>query len=228
MTKKQKKELIEYLDKLVEDGSEVKLCWEGGGDSGWVWFEVDEDKVSERGGDEKIEELVDYMYDTLDYGSWAGEFSASGYASYDPKDKSFKGIDNYGEEHTLNHPCDIEIRIPKSLWFDRLEIQMEDEDPSIDAVFHVKNGFLTTNHDEYISDLINHLRENVQEVINDFISNEGYEYRSIWEHYELNRSDFKEKGDDLVYDIESLAIGTYDNDERSVYLNLKEIETDEK
>lgn len=225
MTKKQKKELIKYLDKLVEDGKEVKLCWEGGGDSGWVWFEVDGDKVSERGSDEKIEALIDYMYDVLDYGSWAGEFSASGEALYDPKDKSFEGIDHYGEEHILNHPCDIQIRIPKSLWFNQLEIQIEGEDPDIDAVFHIRNGFLTGEHDEYISNLINHLKNEVQEVINDFISNEDYEYRSIWEHFELNLSDFHEEDDHMVYNIENLGIGTYDNEEKTIYLDLKELVT---
>lgn len=228
MTKAEKQELIDYLDALVKEGKEVKLCWEGGGDSGWVWFEIDGDKVSERGNDKKIEALVDYMYDHLDYGSWAGEFSANGEASYNTEDKSFTGTDFYSEDHTLQHPSDIQIRIPKSLWFDRLEIQIQGEEPDVDAVFHIKNGFLTNEHHDYISNFIKHLGKEIEEVINDFNKTQDLEYRSIWEHYELNHSEFKEEEDYMVYNIESVGIGTYDTDEKSIYLNLEELSTDEE
>lgn len=48
-------------------------------------FEIDGEKED----NEFTNTLVDLMYDELDYGSWAGEFSASGTAILQPRNKVF-------------------------------------------------------------------------------------------------------------------------------------------
>ena len=227
MTSKQKQELIDYLDKEHAAGKEIKLCWEGGGDSGWVWFEIDGNKISENGGNQMIDSLVDYMYDTLDYGSWAGEFSANGEAEYDSKTKEFSGTDYYSEDETINRKCNIKLSIPKSLWFDVLEIEIQGEEPNIDAVFHIKNGFLIPEHTEFIDKtLIPHLQKETENVIESFINDDGTtEYRSMWEHFELEYADFKDEGDYMTYEIKDIGVGTYTTDEKSIYLDLNTLTT---
>ena len=78
--KNKKLSVKEWCDQQVAEGKELTLRWEGGGDSGWVYFELDGSQVE----NEYTEKLVDYCYDVLDYGSWAGEFDATGEATYNP------------------------------------------------------------------------------------------------------------------------------------------------
>ena len=139
--------LIKWCDKQVAEGKKLEICWEGGGDSGWVYFQIDGKNVGEVNIPE-ISTLVDRMYDELDYGSWAGEFSANGSAEYNPELKAFIGIDNYSESETSDFKKDIEIIIPKSLWFDAVRYSIEDSDPDeqdvqTDFQFQIRNGFLS-------------------------------------------------------------------------------------
>lgn len=220
----QKQSLIEYLDALVAEGKEIKMAWEGGGDSGWCWFEIDGQQVSDAAQDSHIRSLLDYMYDELDYGSWAGEFSANGYAVYDPEQKAFVGTDYYSEDDTVSYDCDIIIRIPKSLWFDRFELQIEDEDATVDSVFHVRNGFLTPEHDEFIEQFNEQFHKQVWAVIEKFMNDENQnEYRSMWEQYDLERSEFTEEGDYLIYHLENIGIGSTSTDDKHIFLELEHL-----
>lgn len=220
----QKQSLIEYLDAMVAEGKEVSMGWEGGGDSGWCWFEIDGEQVSDSAQNSHIRSLLDHMYDELDYGSWAGEFSASGKAIYDSEEKAFVGTDHYSEDDTIHYDCKLEIRIPKSLWFDRMEIQIQEEDADVDSVFHVRNGFLTEEHDEFIEKFNNSFHKDVWAVIERFMNDpQQNEYRSMWESYNLNRSEFTEQGDFMVYTIEELGIGSTSDEEKEIYLELENI-----
>ena len=73
-----KQGLIEWLDEQADLGKDVMLKWEGGNDSGWAYFELDGETIE----NEHTDRLVNWMYDHLDYGSWAGDFSAQGEAVY--------------------------------------------------------------------------------------------------------------------------------------------------
>ena len=222
----QKQSLIEYLDAMVAEGKEVSMGWEGGGDSGWCWFSIDDEQVpeGEYGENIHIRTLLDHMYDTLDYGSWAGEFNATGSAIYDPKLKAFVGTDYYSEDETMQYDCDVKIRIPKSLWFDRMEIQIQGEDADVDTAFHVRNGFLTEEHEQFIEQFNNEFHKLVWGVIERFMNDqEQNQYRSMWEHYDLQRSEFTEEGDYVVYDLEELGIGTETSEEKDIYLELENI-----
>lgn len=219
---KTKLSLIEYLDALVAEGKEIKMGWEGGGDSGWCWFEIDGEQVSDSKHDPYIATLLDALYDTLDYGSWAGEFSANGYAIYDPEQKAFVGTDYYSEDETVNYECDLSIRVPKSLWFDSMEIEIQDEDATVNSAFHIRNGFLTEEHDVFIEQFDQEFHNQVWEVVEKFSDDPNQnDYRSMWEHYEFNRSEFHEDGDYLVYELEEIGIGTSRTDDKDVYLELE-------
>lgn len=210
------KEIIKWCDEQHAQEKELKLLWDGGGDSGWVHFELDGEDVS----NEYIDALVDQMYDLLDYGSWAGEFSANGEAVYDPEKKAFVGIDHYGEDDSVDYPVKLEIRVPASIIFDRLEIEIEDEAVS-DVTFIVKNGF-KEDTEEIENSIKAKLDDDLDLVIEEF--SKEYDFRNIWNDESYERSDFviDEKTGELVLTIKQLQIGMTEATDKNIYLALLE------
>jgi hypothetical protein len=226
MAKKAKKlevkpSVLEWCNKQVDEGNELKICWSGGNDSGWTHFQIDGEDVD----NEYTEYLVDRMYEVLDYGSWAGEFSAQGEAVYNKEEQAFVGIDDYSEDETVSKECNIVIQVPQELWHDSLSINIEGNDGDrtrIEARFGIKNGFLSDKHIVFISGLEERMEEEVDAVIEDFVQNSDRDYRSIWETINLEPKDGVVKGDFLEYTIEELNIGTTSSDEKDVYLEITE------
>lgn len=220
--------LIEWCDQQVKEGKELAIGWEGGGDSGWCWFEIDGEQVPDTRENSYIQKLINAMYDQLDYGSWAGEFSASGNAVYNPEEKAFVGTDYYTEDETEPYACNIEVRVSKKLWFDHMEINLEGEGTDADAVFQVRNGFTTEEHEEYLEQFKQDFGSKIEEVVNQFCNDpETGEYRSIWQNWQLTRDEFTETGDDLVYTILILDIGTCSVDNKDIYLQLEHVNTED-
>jgi hypothetical protein len=214
-------DLIKWCDEQVAQGKKLSMAWEGGGDSGWVYFKIDEEQVSDSAETDEISQLTDLMYDQLDYGSWAGEFSASGEAIYNSEEKAFVGTDYYSEDETYPYECSLQIRVPKRLWFDSIEYNFEQEDPVIDIAFIVRNGFLTDEHTQVAEQVKVSLNDQVQKAINDYSSlPESTPYENIWQNDRINRSEFVEDGDYLVATIDELSIGTRSETEKDIYLEL--------
>jgi hypothetical protein len=113
--------LLRWCKEQVEAGRELKLCWEGGGDSGWAYFQIDGQTVENT----FTEKLTDMMYAELDYGSWAGEFSAQGEATFDADIKAFVGTDYYSETANTSIESDIIVSVPKDIWFDNIRISVD-------------------------------------------------------------------------------------------------------
>ena len=86
-------EIYAYLDELVDKGHEIVANWDGGNDSGMVYFTIDGNIVNpESPFDYAIfDRLEEMINDKLGYGSWAGDFHAYGEAQYDHKTHSFIG-----------------------------------------------------------------------------------------------------------------------------------------
>jgi hypothetical protein len=217
------KEILDWCLKKTEEGSTVVLMWDGGGDSGWVHLEVD----GEDSTDVEAEALVDMMYDKLDYGSWAGEFSASGEAPFDPDTKMFQGTDYYTETDSTNASCKIEIRIPKHIHFDDLEIHTEDEDCSISVSFGIRNGFEHPDAAALEAKLCDELKDQIIKAAEDDVADED-EIDGFWETYHLTReSDFTEDGDDLVHTMDHITYSKRYTTENYVEINLEELLEDE-
>ena len=220
-TIKTTKELIKWCDDQVAAGKELSMGWEGGGDSGWCWFEIDGVKLND-GEHDEADQLVELMYDELDYGSWAGEFNASGEAEYDPKQKAFVGTDYYGEDDTHYEPCEIKIRVPKHLWFDSVEYNMEDESVVVQFAFIIRNGFQTQEHWDEAEIIAEGIAIDANNIINDYTSRDtALHYRNVWQNDQIQRSEFKEQDDYLVYTITELNIGVYTSEEKLIYLELQ-------
>ena len=213
------KQILDWCLKKTEEGSTVVLMWDGGGDSGWVHLEVDGSDSSEP----EAEALIDMMYDQLDYGSWAGEFSASGEAPFDPETKMFQGTDYYTETDSTNAECKIEIRIPKYIHFDDLEIHTEDENCSMSVSFGIRNGFEHPDAAALEAKLVDELRDQFIKAAEDDVE-DADEIDGFWETYHFVRdTDFTEDGDDLVHTMEHITYSKRWTTEKYVEINLEEL-----
>jgi hypothetical protein len=215
----EKKSIINWLNEMVEGGNQLSISWEGGNDSGWAFFKVDDEQVD----NEYTESLVEYMYNTLDYGSWAGEFSANGTALYDAKARAFIGTDYYSYDENDSITTNITIKIPKKLWFETLRIECEsnyDETPNMSVRFLIKNGFLTQEHSDFCSNLEESFTEQFEELFNNYESSDDHEFRSCNDIWTLERKDAIEEDDMLVFKITNIEIGIMDSSEKDIVLKL--------
>lgn len=215
-------EIREWADKLTADGHELKMTWDGGGDSGWVNFLIDDEEATNREDQDKIDTLIEICYEELDYGSWAGEFSASGEVVYDSDTKSFSGTDFYSEDDSVTVSQELVFSIPKHLWFDSVEIAVQDSEINVTAEIIVRNGFKTEEHTKAERDLEDSISEQVNFIISNYQAEniDGYEYRSMWEEFNLSKSDFTEKDNNMVATVDSISIGVYNESEREIFINL--------
>ena len=215
----EKKSILKWIEDLNKEGKELSIGWEGGGDSGWVFFNVD--GVQE--DNEYTEALTDYMYNELNYGSWAGEFNASGTAEYDVPTKTFQGTDYYGEDGNDTLDTTIIIQVPKKLWFDTLHVECEgnyDETPTISVQFIVKNGFLVQEHSDICSNLEEVLKDDFDALFSTYESTDSCEFRGCNDSWILDRSEAIEQDDMLVFTITKVEISTIDSEERTIVLEL--------
>jgi len=147
--------VLKWCKQLHRQGKTLTLHWDGGNDSGWVWMEIDGLRVHSHPEKEiqsapQAEELIQKMYRELDYGSWAGEFHASGEATFDPKKEAFVGEGYYSEDCSVAVPCRLTITVPANLWFDHLELSIvtehDCESPVVEVDLMVANGVKTDGH----------------------------------------------------------------------------------
>lgn len=210
-------EIIAWCDKQVEDGKLLELCWDGGGDSGWAFFEID----GESAETEETIALVDMMYNELDYGSWAGEFTANGRAEYNTETKTFDGVDYYSEDEwetkTLEEP--IQLFIPKSLGFDSIEYQIGgsfEDDSTVDISFNIINGFITPE----LRLLEEEMSTHVKDVIGEVFSKIDVNYFN--EHKLVERLEMKTINDSIIFEIHHIEYSTYNTQENGICLDLQE------
>ena len=219
--------LVEWCDEQVKKGHELTLHWDGGNDSGWCHFTMDGKELE----NEYTERIVDWMYDELDYGSWAGEFSAQGEATYDTIEKAFVGTDYYSEESTESVEANIEVRIPKSLWFSQLSIRFEadcaDSEVVADCNFLISNGFFTPEHTEAEQALSIDLKDKVDQEVSKYISQR--DFAGIWQGITLTPADFTsaENSDVQTATIKSLEFRYQEGEDKEIFLNIQDIEQDD-
>ena len=191
------------------------------GDSGWAYFEINGETVE----NQYTEALVDYIHDELDYGSWAGEFSATGTAVYDSDTKIFEGTDYYSEDE--NHVLDrnIKIAVPKNLWFDTVHVEVEchyEESCDVNVSLLVKNGFLTPQHSEICATLEKKLQDKFDEIFNTYEDGD-YEFRHCNDAWILDRMGGEETKDGmLIFTINEIDISVSSTSERQIVMNLND------
>ena len=213
------KSALEWCEEQHKLGKELKFTWDGGGDSGWVEFYVDSNPAT----GPQADKLIDDVYELLDYGSWAGEFSASGEAIYDDEKKAFIGTDTYQEIETRPYKADVHFSVPKDIWFDDIVIRIEgrvEEGTEIVVSFNVKNGFLTPKHRKLEETIALEIGEQVEEFIQNIPEDDNYD--NIWEELRITSNETKSKDEQNVnFVIETLNVGVAYTLEKEIYLELE-------
>jgi hypothetical protein len=214
--------LLEWALDLHAQGKELKMTWDGGNDSGWVDFLID-DATPEEGIDADNAEILRDMCDSeLDYGSWAGDFSANGEAIFNPEEKSFIGADYYSEDDTISQNCELRIEIPGNVWFDSVEIMIKEQEIEVEVDLIVRNGFKTELHTITEKILTESITSQIDTIVDDFMKHSGNEYRSMWEEINLSRADFTQEteGGKFVKVIEEIGIGIYNTEEKDICITI--------
>lgn len=215
-----------WAKQLHEEGKELKLLWDGGGDSGWVHFEIDGKDAS---GPE-IEFLIEWCYNVLDYGSWAGEFSAAGEAAYDPETESFEGIDWYSSEDSCNIADEdaIIIKIPTAIKVDGLEINMEtdEEAPFTSVDIKVTHGFKTQAHTAAEENIVEQINEQYEKIIEKYCSSGETKYSAAWndETFRTDDMTLSEDGQYWILKWDTASVTEWYEEDKNIVLDLKEDE----
>lgn len=214
-------ELIDWCDKMSAEGKNPSLKWEGGGDSGWVHMEDEDGHAIDY---PEAEWLINEMYDTLDYGSWAGEFSANGEATYNAETKMFEGTDYYSEQDRESCSSDVVVAIPANIPFDSLSIETSEYDSmDVTVSFRVNNLFTHPDIHGLEIKLQQELKHQIQGTIDKYINEENLEFSSYYNTYEIPASDFKKVGDELLYTIPELEFEVHETQEKDIVIDLKEL-----
>jgi hypothetical protein len=218
-------ELIDWCDKMSAEGKNPILKWEGGGDSGWVHMEDEDGHAIDC---PEAEWLINEMYDTLDYGSWAGEFSANGEAAYNTKTKMFEGTDYYSEENRDTCNSDVVITIPANIPFNRLVIETSDYDSlNVGVSLEVDNLFTHPETHSIEEKIAEDIKNPIETTINDYVREEGLEFSSYYDNYSIDASEFKKVGNNLVYTMKELGFSCHLSNPKDVEIDLKQLLEDE-
>ena len=214
-------DIIKWCDEQVEQGFELKLCWEGGGDSGWCWFEIDGEQTSSA----EAEWLIDKMYDTLDYGSWAGEYSANGEAVYDADSKEFEGTDYFSTEEEMTHTPSqpFVIKIPKDIYFDSIHIECEGESYEFHVNASVRNGFFTPEAEEFFAKVEKEMNDWCPQVLEEIQDEVKDDLQSCWHDEDLLKDEFEDKGEFYEYVYDKFVYRIYETEDKGICINLNEL-----
>lgn len=217
--------LRQQLDALAEEGKEIRVTWEGGNDSGGYNLFIDGVEVNY--GDVAYDEIVDVIADTIDYGSWSGDYFADGEVYYEVDKGAFIGSGKETETETISVDASIEIKIPKALNFDTVQISTEGsyclgEDISSWFRFVINNGPVFPEHletekkmEEFLVTKITHILETDESCKNEEISWVGNDWT-------IRRESFEEDGDDLLYTIDEIYLSVNVTNTKDFIIEIKE------
>ncbi len=223
----QNKELTlrQKLDAFAAEGKEIKVTWEGGSDSGSYSLFIGDQKFE--WGDPLYNEVVDFVSDTVDYGSWAGDYFADGHAVYNPDEGAFigEGKDTTSEPSSLGD-VSIEIRIPKALNFDTFDISTDGElnlgELNCTVGFVISNGPVFPQHSEVENAIEDHVRESLCHILETDEACRDEEVGWVGNEWIIRRESFKEDGDDLVYVIDSIDYSYNDTRYQSYHIEIND------
>ncbi|OJV50974.1 MAG: hypothetical protein BGO31_10935 [Bacteroidetes bacterium 43-16] len=217
MESKITKETIDFCDKHVKNGNELKITWDGGNDSGYIELILNEIELLD--ADQDVAAIISFAYTVLGYGSFDGDFSTSGEAIYDPDKKSFIGIDNYSHSESDIHPFNIQIRFPQSLWFDSIRLNYEIDDDNttvqVDIDCLITNGPRLDCYEKFEKMAAEIFVKDLQKEIEALNS-----FETTWDELIIERSQLQEVGNELVYIMTELTYSLNKNEQKPITICL--------
>lgn len=152
------KKVVEILDKYCQDNNTTEIQigeFSGGNDSGSFSFNSELSEIDN--------ELYELCEDTLDYGSWAGNFDSSGTISYNSETKiiTINGEEIYYENKNFVETITIPVNFEK-FNFDSLSfyVNSNDNNTDVNISFNISSGFITKEMADYLDTLTNQI-ENI-------------------------------------------------------------------
>lgn len=189
--------MIEYCEKITKSGKQLCICWDGGNDSGFFEMSIDGETIDDP--DDLQNAIIKLVADNTDYGSFAGEFDVRGEVFYNPITKCFEGNDKYTESRNGVKKCSIEVRVPKEIWFDSININLDTDKTEIEKLsvsIIINDGVRTQQHDFVEVALQKTL---MPQFMSEIESIKGIS--SAWNIITINYKDFSEEKSELVFQI---------------------------
>jgi len=178
---KKEEQVKKYIDELISGGAEeIKITWEGGNDEGSFYLYVDDEEVEiDWNKKDGAYNLIDYIADKIDYGSFAGDFSTYGEITYDAESNQFIGCDQYEEiqDYTYKLKNPLVLTIPKDLWFDTVDVDASgySDDLDVSVRLSVTNGPVIQDHVDFESKSV----KDIIKVLNTILDTID-DVRDIW------------------------------------------------
>jgi hypothetical protein len=218
--------LRQRLDAIAAEGKEIKVTWEGGNDSGGYNLFIDGVEVYY--GDAVYDEIVeDIISDAIDYGSWAGDYSADGSVYYNADQGAFIGE---GKDTTSECACldgiSIEIRVPKYLNFDSVDMETEGTfcwgELNCTFRFGINNGPVFEEHSGIEKSMESYVLESINHILQTDEACKGQEIGWVSNTWSIPREEFEEEEDSLVFIIDSIDYNFYNTIFQSYRIPINE------
>ena len=199
--------LRQQLDALAAEGKEIKVTWEGGNDAGGYDLYIDGVRMDYY--EDQYDAIVNPISNRIDYGSWAGDFSADGEVIYDPALGEFVGSGKETETEPFElDDISIEIRVPKALNFDRIEIATEGTycwgELLVRCGFVITNGPVFPDHTEIEDAMSIHVHDLIDTILSTHKDAKNEEIGWVYNEWSIPRESLREDGDDLVTTLTNL------------------------
>jgi len=221
---------IDYYSALHLAGHKIQLEWNGGGDSGSVWLNLDKKMIDVDYYSaslllyDKIHAFViDQMYDVLDYGSWAGEFSAAGTADFVVEENfiGFQGTDYYSEDEFHSCALNFKIHVPKHLIPNkaaRLSISMsggyDGDNVQVYLSFRENGHWEALPVSDECKEYLFVLEHDLQNAANELLERHGGDHTYCDTHIDII------PGEDIDDEIEEFDYYTVDERPKDIWINF--------
>lgn len=217
MNKIDKKGIAALCDALTQNGETLEIKWSGGGDDGL--FEMLRDGKPFDYGSPAIQSVIEMVENEIGYGGFDGNFSAEGRVEYNRELRAFEGEDTYSESDADMAECSITIRIPREIWFDRLNILINSEysSSSVTTRLQVMNGPRVDQHqlvEEYLDERISRAIDEVLEAVEDV--------DGASDEITINFSEFSLSDTEAVFTIKEFSYSYYKKDTKDIIIYLTE------
>lgn len=171
------KNLIEKFQEYFKNNPEIYSIqigrFDGGSDSGGVYFDTEKIEITLTEAEENL--LYDLCDNALDYGSWAGEFSAAGEINYNKDNEiTIEGNEISYCNSVVIHTELFNLNIPSDFYFDSIELYIDDNYGNTDygVDFNISSGFETKEMEQW--------KENIMERLEKILS---LDYSDDWHCY---------------------------------------------
>lgn len=158
------KNLIEKFQEYFKNNPEIYSTqigkFDGGNDSGGVYFDTEKIGITLTEAEENL--LYDLCDNALDYGSWAGDFSAAGEINYNKDNEiTIEGNEINYYNSVVIHTELFNLNIPSDFYFDSIELYIAvnygNTDYGVD--FNINSGFETKEMEQWKENIIERLEE---------------------------------------------------------------------